>query len=246
MPFDLETFSLSDMLRCGIELREYATQARSVEDAAEAITKYLYDALIDRSTGKRSCALVRCYKTHPYRDLPPDLQAFAQNVLGRKPRSPNTTCLTLLGTAGDRPEWNSRRRSVGHQAIPLESEQMVEQAPMIGRLIKDFGLDYADVVSPNAGHLARIEGKSQSVFYVPKAAGSPFIPAQTNFVVRERIESVLGFGGLLRTGDLLAVVLFSRTPIGEDTAKRFRTLALDLRASLFSAGELPAFRAETK
>lgn len=243
MPFDLKTFSLSDMLRCGLELRAQARDARSIEDAAQAIARYFYDELIEPS-GQRSCALVRCYKTHAFGDLPPDLQAFAQTVLGRAPHSPNTTCLTLLGTAGDRPEWNSRRRSLGHQAIPLETEEMVEQAPMIARLIKDFGLDFADVVSPITANLPQVEGKSQRVFYVPKAAGSPFIPAQADFVIREKIESVLGFGGMLRTGDLLAVVLFSRTPIGEDTAKRFQTLALDLRAALFNAGNIPAFRSE--
>jgi hypothetical protein len=244
MPLDLSSFSLGDMLRCGLDLRSRARTAHSVEQAAEAITAYLYDELVDASTGNRACALVRCYKTHSYGELPPDLQAFARHALGRNPRSPATKCLTLLGTSGDRPEWNSRFRSIGHQAIPLESEQMVEQAPMIAQLIKEFGLDLGDVIAPTPEILRRVEGKSSSVFYVPKARGSPYIPAQEGFVIRERIESVLGFGGMLRKGDLLAMILFSRTPISEETAGRFRTLALDVRAGLFSAGELPAFRVQ--
>lgn len=243
MPYDLANFSLSDTLRCGTELRKQAQQATSVEDAAQAISRYLYDELVD-DRDERACAMVRCYKTHPYHQLPPDLQGFARNILGRKPRLATTNCLTLLGTAGDRNEWNSRLRSIGHQAIPLETVQMVEQAPMISQLIREFGLDLAAVVSPSPEILRKMSGKSSSVFHVPRAKGSPFIPAQAEFVIREGIESVLGFGGLLRTGDLIAVVLFSRVPIRDETADRFRTLALDLRAALFSAGDLPTFRSQ--
>ena len=232
------------MLRCGIDLRKHVQHARSVEEAAESITRYLYDELVEESTGRRACALVRCYKTHSYAELPTDLQGFARNALGHAPRTRTVKCLTLLGTAGDRPEWNSRLRSLGHQAIPLESEQMVEQAPMIAQLIKAFDLDLADVIAPTPEILRRATGKTSSVFYVPKANGSPYIPAQADFVVKERIESVLGFGGMLRNGDLLAVILFSRTPISEETASRFRTLGLDVRAGLFTAGDLPAFRSD--
>jgi hypothetical protein len=246
MPFDLQDFSLADTLRCGIALRSHAASAESVEEAAQSLTRYLYDELRDAATGARSCALVRCYKTHSYHDLPTDLQGFARNVLGRKPASVTTKCLTLLGTAGDRPEWNSRMRSLGHQAIPLESEKMVEQAPMIAQLIRAFGLDLSSVIAPNPEILRRMDGKSYSVFYVAKAAGSPYIPAQTEFVAREEIESVLGFGGMLRTGDLIAIILFSRVPISEETASRFRTLALDVRASLFASGEIPTFRSQRR
>ena len=246
MPFDLKHFSLGETLRCAAGLRGQAKGATSVEEAAQAIARYFYDELQDPATGKPSCALVRCYKTHAYGQLPTTLQRSARNVLRRKPHSDNTKCLTLLGTAGDRPEWNSRLRSLGHQAIPLESEKMVEQAPMIAQLIREFGLDIASVISPNPEILRRMEGKSYSTFYVPEAKGSPYIPAQAEFVVREGIESVLGFGGLLRNGDLIAVILFSRVPIGEETASRFRTLALDVRAALFLASEIPTFKVEAE
>jgi hypothetical protein len=242
MRFDLTTFSLTDTLRCGGELRKHAQNSASVEEAAQSIARFLYDNLAGPD-GNRACALARCYKTHAYSELPPDLQGFARKALGRKPRLAATKCLALLGTAGDRPEWNSRLRSRGHQAIPLENEQMVEQAPMISQLIRAFGLDLASVISPSPEILRRMEGKSYSVFYVPEAKGSPYIPAQ-DFVERDGIKSVLGFGGLLPTGDLIAVILFSRVAIPEPTADRFRTLALDVRASLFSAREIPTFRSE--
>ena len=242
MGYDLQDFTLSDALRCGAELRRIIETASSVESAAQAITQSIYETFTNDSTSESSCALVRCYKTHSFNELPPDLQGFARNVLKRKPASPRVKCLTLMGSRGDRPEWNDRTRSLGHQAIPLETVEMVEQAPMVFQLIRQLGLDVAEVVAPTPELMRKVVGKSYGVFYVPRAKGSPFIPAQSEFVIAENIQSVVGFGGLLRNGDMLAVVLFSRTPISEQTANRFKTLALDVRAALFSAGHLPAFQ----
>lgn len=246
MPYDLRDFSLTDTIRCGTDLRRIIETATSVEGAAQAITAHFHESMEDAKTGEPSCALVRCYKTHSFSKLPPDLQGFARSILKRKPSRPDVKCLTLLGTTGSRPEWNSRLRSLGHQAIPLETVEMVEQAPMVAQLIRQLGLDVSAVIAPTPEILQRLEGKSYGVFYVPRAAGSPYIPAQQEFVIRERIQSVLGFGGLLRTGDMIAVILFSRAPIPEATAVRFRTLALELRAGLFGAGEIPTFRSEVE
>jgi hypothetical protein len=245
MPYDLRDFTLSDTIRCGTELRKIIHGAASIEGAANGITELLYESLVDSDTGEPSCALVRCYKTHSYSELPVDLQGFARSVLKRKP-GPRVKCLTLIGTSGSRPEWNSRHRSIGHKAIPLESVEMVEQAPMVSQLIRQLGLDISSVIAPTPEILRQIEGKSYGVFYVARAAGSPFIPAQTEFVLRERIQSVVGFGGLLRNGDMLAIIVFSRAAIAEETANRFRTLALEVRAALFAAGDLPTFRSEVE
>lgn len=246
MPFDLGDFSLRDTIRCGAELRRIIQGAKTIEDAAQSICAFLYESLDGAEADQPVVALVRCYKTHAYSELPPDLQGYARNVLKRKPSSPYVKCLTLLGTAGTRPEWNSRYRSIGHRAIPLESVEMVEQAPMVAQLIRQLGLDLQSVVAPTPEILRQEEGKSYGVFYVPRAAGSPYIPAQADFVLREGIQSVLGFGGLLRNGDMLTFIVFSRAPISEETANRFRTLALDIRAALFAAGEIPTFKLEAE
>lgn len=246
MPFDLHEFTVGDTIRLGSELRKIIYSASSIEAAAQSMCELLYESLDDSVAGQRSSALVRCYKTHSYSELPADLQGFARNALKRKPSSPHVKCLTLMGTAGSRPEWNSRFRSIGHRAIPLESVEMVDQAPMVSQLIRQLGLDVTSVIAPTPEILRQEEGKSYGVFYVPRAAGSPYIPAQAEFVIRERVQSVLGFGGLLRNGDMLAVIIFSRTAISEETASRFRTLALDVRAALFSVGEVPTFEVEAE
>jgi hypothetical protein len=205
-----------------------------MEAAAAAVCRFLYDELGDGGGG-RACVLVRFYKTHPYGALTPELQRFAKRAFGAvaiSPPEPGMKCLTLMATVGDEPQWNDRRASVGHQAIPLPSPHVVERAPMIAQLIREFGMDLGTVVRPAGGVVRELGGKSYGVFHVENAVGSPYIPAQEGFVDRYGIRSVVGFGGLLPAGDLFGVILFSRVHVPVGSADRFRPLALELRSCL--------------
>ena len=150
-------------------------------------------------------------------------------------------CLTLLASAGDEHAWNSRRRSRGHQAIPLASADAVRAAPMILRLFEDLGIDMQTILSAPQP-IARGDSRTYDVFHVEHADGSPYIPAQAEFVRKYGIASVVGFGGLLRSGELFAVILFSREPIDAPSAARFRTVALDVRSALFAVDEARVWR----
>ena len=108
---------------------------------------------------------------------------------------------------------------------------------MIAQLIKEFGFDLTTVLQPQPDVVKELGGKRQGVFHVETALGSPYIPAQKEFVARYDIRSVLGFGGLLPNGDLFAVILFTTVPVPTSVAERFKTLALDLRSSFSKYGE---------
>lgn len=233
MKSNLESFDLAETLRCSNALRRLLVGARSTESAATATCKFLYDELVD-TNGARACALVRCYKVHDYGMLPPDLQNFARAQLpdGEKP-SPQLRCLTLMATVGDEPEWNDRKRSKGHQAIAMPTEAVIERAPMIAQLFRAFGVDLRAAIAPAPTIVRELAGRSYGVFYVPEAKGSEYIPAQ-DFVERHGIRTVLGFGGSLLSGDLFAIILFTRVHVSEDAADRFRSLALDVKSHLFS------------
>jgi hypothetical protein len=243
MPSDLTKFGLSEMLRCSTELRRATKDAPTMEEAAQRVCRVLYEELVT-SEKANACALVRCYKTHQYSKLEPDLQSFAKAVLMGETAGPTMRCLTLLGTVGDQPAWNSRRSSAGHQAIPLASADMIEKAPMIAQLIRQFGLELTDVIQPTTDLVRGLGGKTYGVFHVPDAVGSPYIPAQKEFVVKFGIRSVVGFGGSLPSGDLFAVVLFSRVTISSETADRFRNLALDVKSGFFPFREGEVFARE--
>ena len=176
---------------------------------------------------------MRFYKTHDFGQLPILLRGFARNAAGGEPIQPETKCLTLLATVGDRPEWNDRTRSLHHQAIPLLSEQMVMQSPMIASLIQQMGLQIREVIAPGQGLLMEDANKrSYNVFYVPEAGGSPYIPAQQDFVAPHGIRSVIGFGGMLPSQELFAVILFSKTAISAEAASLFKSIALSVKGSL--------------
>ncbi|MFM8550852.1 MAG: ATP-binding protein, partial [Nitrospiraceae bacterium] len=66
----------------------------------------------------------------------------------------------------------------------------------------------------------------------PEAVGSPYLPGQGQIVVPYGVCSVLGFGGLLPTGSLFTVILFSKVPIPRETAELFKTLALSVKIAL--------------
>jgi hypothetical protein len=108
---------------------------------------------------------------------------------------------------------------------------------MITRLVEELGVDVESLLSASEPRSRGSEARTYDVFHVEEARGSPFIPAQREFVEPHGIASVVGFGGLLRSGELFAVILFSRHPIPERSAARFRTIALDVRSSLFAFDE---------
>ncbi len=228
--YELTAFSLSDMVDLGGRLRAATTDATDLADACREVVDLLHDSLRDRA-GDRACALVRVFRTTPFEQLPPDLQDFAaalapdEDLTGRR-------CLRLMATRGIEPDWNDPERSRGHLALPLVSTEAVERSPMIARLISQLGLDIATVVDPAEDVLVDASERTYNVFHVEDAAGSPFVPAQAEFVERYGIASVLGFGGLLVTGDLLAAIMFTRQPVRRPVADRFRTISLSLRVGL--------------
>ncbi|WP_103669703.1 hypothetical protein [Pseudanabaena sp. BC1403] len=231
--YNLEKFTIKDMTNCGAALRKSSVGMANMEAVANLIVGHLYDNFINEQDQSKSFALVRLFKTHPYIDLEPSLQRVVDQNLGKAPENPQTKCLTLLATAGEQQAWNTRQDSFGHQAIPLLSENVVAQSPMISQLIKQFGLEIGTVLEPDPAILVDIEQRSFNVFHIGQALGNPHVPAQAEFVVPYGIKSVLGFGGMLPSGNLLAVVMFAKVNITRDKADMFKTLALNAKMALF-------------
>ena len=167
--FDLANFSLSDLTDNLTTLRKLGIGAHSMEETANRMVRYFYHHLGVKETGTRSYALVRLFITLPYGMLDRDLQTLARKMLGEMPESPAHKCLVLLATAGDQPEWNTRKQSTGHQVIPLPSEQIVASIPMISQLINQLGIDVSWVLQPNPSIMLDVEQKTYNVFHVPSA-----------------------------------------------------------------------------
>ncbi len=230
--YDLTNFSLRNMTECGTALRQSGSKAKNMEHTANRLVCHLYDHLIDGQTGERACILVRFFKTCAYEKLEPDLRQFARQASGNHAILPDTKCLTLLATAGAKPEWNSIKTSVRHKAIPLPSEQVVEHSPMISQLAKQFGLEISNALWPDPNLFVDWEQRSFNVFYVARAVDSPHISAQEEFVIPFGVKSALGFGGLLPSGNLFAIIIFSKIHIPLETADMFQALALNTKMAV--------------
>lgn len=221
------------------EIRGLGRRELSIEAAAQTVCRLLYESLVGAEGGP-AAALVRVYKTHVYAKLEPGQRAFADGLVD-EPLTDDVRCLTLLGTAGDEPDWNDRRRSQGHQAIPLPSADFVERIPMVAQLISQLGLDVQTVLSPPS-QAAKLAQQRYDVFHVAQAAGSPYLPAQ-EFVERYGIASAAGFGGILLNGDFYAAIVFSKVALDDATARTLRVLALPLRVALTPIIGRPTFDA---
>ncbi|MBI4851308.1 MAG: hypothetical protein HY819_05720 [Acidobacteria bacterium] len=229
---DINRLTISDIISCRNGLRDINKNASSMEDVADKMVRYFYSQFIDSQTNKKACALVRIYKTIPYTDLDIDLRTFADSLLTNFPKESSTRCLTLLATAGEQTNWNSRKLSLGHKTIPLPSELVISRLPMISQLIKQLGIEINSIIKSDSSLIVDTSEKLYNVFYIADALGSPYIPAQKEFVTPYKIKSVVGFGSLLPGGDLLVTILFLRTNISQETAELFKTLALGTKSAV--------------
>ena len=230
--YDLSRFGFNEMMDCRSRLRSlFDREPESVEEGAQRIVDFFFREFVDED-GIPACALVRLFKTHPYADLDDELQAFARGVVPEVETVDDARCLVLLATQGDLPEWRSRHTSSGHKAIPLTSEQMIEKAPMIAQLFKQFGVSVSSVLRPNPTLLLDNLDTNFSVFHVARALGSPYIVAQREFVEAYSIASVLGFGGMLASGDLFAAIMFTKVPVSPDVADQFKVIGLNLKLAM--------------
>jgi PAS domain S-box-containing protein len=230
--FDLRSFSLTDMLECSSGLRRLGSDASSMEGAALAVVRYLRIHLIDKQSEEPPLPLVRLYKTHRYDELEPELRSFAAAMSPGGVVVPDAPCLTLLASVGDEPEWNDRRLSRGHRAIPLQDAAALAASPMIYQLTRELGFEEGELVQPDRDLFHAAGDRPGRVFYVPDARGSPHVPAQAEFVERYGIRSVIGFGGALPSGYVFAVVIFSKIGITRETADAFATLAFATQLAL--------------
>jgi two-component system NtrC family sensor kinase len=239
--YDLANFSLSDMTRCGIALRKLGSNASSMEEVARRVVELLYRDLVLPGSSDHAAALVRTFVTLPYSELQPEQQEFARHILPGVAATPAMKCLTLLATAGQEPEWNARTDSAGHQALPLPSEAGLARSPMIAQLIRQLGIEAGSLLKPDSSVLLDSTQHTFNVFHVSDALGSPYIPAQSQFVVPYGIRSVIGFGGVLPPGELFATIIFARTAVTRDVAELFKPLALNVKVALLPFAGVQVF-----
>jgi hypothetical protein len=207
--------------------------AETLETAAQRFCEILQETFAE------STVLARLFTTVPYGALPTGARAFVQSLVG--PRTdylkPKTPVLTLLGTRGVLPRWNSRHLSEGHVGIPLASAEFVDAIPMIASLLKQLGVAIANAEDVETTIVTQALGKAAGVFFVDDAQtavdsqGRSIITAR-DFVQEHGVRTVFGFGGAYAiTGTFMVTILFTRESMGRAQAQRFMRLANRFKAA---------------
>jgi hypothetical protein len=209
-------------------LGERITTALTLEAAARVLAADVYAAL------EGALVLARVFGVVRYDALPSSERAIACEVADRAGEAiaPDTRVLTLLASRGHLPEWNERRRSRAHRAIPLASREFVESSPMVASLLRELQTEESDAVV--------------RTFYVfdaktsVDASGRHTIPDR-DFVREHDVRTVFGVGGSLGASTLFALILFARQHVTRAVADRFVPLAggfASLAAASVTGGRL--------
>lgn len=233
--FDLTELTDRKAQEIGSIIRRFGLGADSVEAVAQRIVRYLYDHCVN-AAGQRQVALVRVFKSHPYRLLPAELRTYIDGLptsagLSQAEKD-EIRCLTLLASAGVEPAWNDRRLSARYRAVPLVNERGLERLRMVSQLINQFGLSTDAVLRPDPSLFTDTRHKNFNVFFVPTARDSPYIPAQADFVIPYGIQTVLGIGAMMPDGDFVTVILFLQVNLTRAIAESCRYLMVALQLAM--------------
>lgn len=241
--FNITEFTLKDMTACGSALRHIGAGASSMEDVANRTVNFLNDHFIDDS-GQKACAMVRFFITVPYGQLSTDLQYHAQKLLGYKPQDDNLRCQTLLATVGVNPDWNDRHKSRYYKTLPM-TPKILDENPMYMQFADIFKVVLDRNIERDAELITELEGKTYNVFYVPDAATSEYTPAKEQFVVPYQIRTVIGFLGMLPSGQIFSVVIFTRVYIPREVVNYLKTLAFNVKLAILPFDEVAIFEDST-
>jgi hypothetical protein len=194
-------------------------RASSLEEAAQALAAALYIHFAE------SVVLARVYITVPFSALPPRTRSFVQALPGAAAALTETTpVLSLVGTQGQKAEWNDRQKSRQHGATPLISAEFVDGVPMIAQLLRELGVPLDWIDSHDARRLLTSIGHTAGLFFVEDAVramddrGRKVIPA-VDFVFAYDVKSVFGTGGAYCDGQMLVIVVFCRDRVERATAE---------------------------
>jgi hypothetical protein len=72
---------------------------------------------------------------------------------------------------------------------------MLKKNIMVHQFIDQMGMNISNVLNPDPKLSSELEGRVFNVYHVPEALGSPYIPAQEEFVVPFGVKSAMGAWG---------------------------------------------------
>lgn len=202
-------------------------------DTAEELAQEFIDIIFEYFQG--SLVLLRLFSTVPYATLPTqdrqlvDKKAAASGTAHLY--NDGTPILTLLGTRGQKSEWNERSASQGFRCIPLVSSGYVSSLSMLSMQFRKMNIAPGSFDTWDTTIVARGRADEYSgMLYVNNAAidkdeqGRMIVPRQ-EFVAENNVRTVLGFGsGYSSHPAIVTLFAFTNEILSEPKMKPFATL----------------------
>ncbi|MDR3602400.1 MAG: hypothetical protein P4L49_18255 [Desulfosporosinus sp.] len=200
------------------------SQMRTYEEASQFFCQSLYNMF------PNAIVLARIFVSVPYEKLPESNKKVVQDIIRNTKKQADlrsdTKILSLVGTYGEKNEWNSRLLSKGHVGIPLISKSFIAGIPMMNRLLERLGIDYENETSDNRNTR---KSSFSGLFYVKNSENEVdslgrHIITNQEFVRNYQVKSVFGFGGsYINQTDFYTAIVFLKEQVNLGSAE---TIAL--------------------
>jgi hypothetical protein len=201
----------------------------AADDLAQAFIDIIYEYF------QESLVLLRLFSSVPYAAL-----AMQDKQLVDKKANDSGTAhlyndgtpiLTLLGTRGQKSDWNKRHKSQGFRCIPLVSSTYVASLSMLSMQFKKMEFDFGLFDTWNTTIVAKGHADEYSGMLYVKHAGIDkdeqrrmVVPCQ-EFVAENNVKTVLGFGGGYSNHPAFATLfVFTNEILSESMMKPFVSL----------------------
>jgi DNA-binding CsgD family transcriptional regulator/GAF domain-containing protein len=222
MKISINELTLQKVFEFSAHTKKHTAGLSTVEDVCQSLTQSLYQTF-SNSNGQSEFALCRIFKSCSFGDFPKELKTHIRQKT--KTRLVNETKhIALLGTFGETKEWCSISNSKNHKALPLNDPNAIKNFPMMLALFNQIGFEISQNQKTGPILFLKKEDHDFGLFLVEKAEGNSLIPDQEDFVIPLGIKSVFGFGGMFSTGNIFAVIIFSKKRIKKNQAEIFHSL----------------------
>jgi hypothetical protein len=201
----------------------------TLQSVAQAFVENVYTHF------QESLVLLRLFSSVPYSALP----LCEKQFLDKKSLDsgsfhlfrPDTPVLTLLGTRGQREEWNDRSNSQSFRCIPLLSSRYVETLPMLSMQLRKMNFELRLLDTWESTVLAQGRADEYTgTLHVRDAAvdqdaqGRMVVPRQ-DFVSGNGVKTALGFGaGYRNHPTIITLFAFTNETVEESAVENFSVL----------------------
>jgi len=222
----LESCALAKACWCLARVRQLISESDSLPAFLQAVSTLLQQSFVNELTETPEVVLARCFISRPFASLSIEDQMLARAQYGGDEILPTSPVLVLEGSAGVVEGWNAPKQSSRYRVVPLNVPEFASRFPMFAEVLRQ--LQFV-VAGESVGALDVKSVGSTQVFSVNGAVGSPFIPAQDEFVVPFGIRAAVGCGGVFGEGQCFVLLLFTRVAISERAMELLRLIALSIR-----------------